>query len=293
MQKNVAGQKYRVFAWDVTTNLPATGDAANITAKLKKDWGAIAPVTDTNPTETEDGYYEFNISQAESNANVLDLYPESSTADIQVIGVPGSLVTTPPNYSAMGIESDGDISKVNLCDVNTDMRGTDNAALDATVAKTGADGDTLETLSDQMDGLATDIAAIPVATVISNLLGTINVSYAEEAGSVTIKRGDVINVPVIIQSDLTGKRLFYGARKYPSSSSYTMGDDAGGANEIELINITVVDSVTTGFIPFDGTNNDVEACTYKSEVEARDADGLSNPVTAISFDTIVKGDIIR
>lgn len=36
---------------------------------------------------------------------------------------------------------------------NRYMRGTDSAALDATVAKTGADGDTLETLSDQIDGL--------------------------------------------------------------------------------------------------------------------------------------------
>ena len=128
MQKNITGQKWRVFAFNRTDNTPVTGDAANITAKLSKDWGAKTATGDTNPTETEDGYYEFDITQAESNANNLDLYPESSTADVQVIGVPGGQVTTPPNYSALGIESDGDLTKVNLCDSNTDMRGTDNAS---------------------------------------------------------------------------------------------------------------------------------------------------------------------
>lgn len=135
MQKNTTGQKWRVFAFNRTDNTPVTGDAANITAKIAKDWGTKTPVGDTNPTEIEDGYYEFDMAQAESNGNVLDLYPESSTADVQVIGVPGSLVTTPPNYSTLGIENDGDLTKVNLCDTNTDMRGTDDAALDATVAK--------------------------------------------------------------------------------------------------------------------------------------------------------------
>ena len=131
MQKNVASQKWRVFAFDRTNGAPKTGDAANITAKIAKDWGTKTSVTDTNPTETEDGYYEFDISQSESNGNVLDLYPESSTADIQVIGVPGSFVTTPPNFSDLGIESDGDLTKVNLCASNTDMRGTENAATEA------------------------------------------------------------------------------------------------------------------------------------------------------------------
>jgi len=94
MQKNVASQKWRVFAFDRTDNSPKTGDAANITAKICKDWGTKDAVTDTNPTEIEDGYYEFDLTQSETNANNLDLYPESSTTDIQVIGVPGNYVTT-------------------------------------------------------------------------------------------------------------------------------------------------------------------------------------------------------
>lgn len=128
LQKNVASQKWRVFAFDNNGD-PVTGDAANITAKIAKDWGTATATNDVNPTEVEDGYYLFDLTQAETNANVLDLYPESSTANTYVIGVTGTIYTVALNFSALGIESDGDLTKVNLCDTNTDMRGTDSAAL--------------------------------------------------------------------------------------------------------------------------------------------------------------------
>ena len=94
MQKNVSGQKWQVFAFDRTTNVPKTGDAAQITANLRKDWGTAAAVADTNPTELEDGFYLFALTQAETNADVLALAPESSTADIQVIAIPAVVYTT-------------------------------------------------------------------------------------------------------------------------------------------------------------------------------------------------------
>ena len=96
MDKNVAGQKWQVFAFDRTDNTPKTGDAANITANLRKDWGAAAAVADTNPTELEDGFYLFDMAQAETNADVLAMAPESSTADIQVIAIPAVIYTTDP-----------------------------------------------------------------------------------------------------------------------------------------------------------------------------------------------------
>jgi hypothetical protein len=93
LSKNVAGQKWTVFAFNRTTNAPVTGDAANITAKLSKDWGTLAAIVDTNPTEIEDGYYRFDLTQEESNASVLNIFPESTTAGVQVIGVPGTIST--------------------------------------------------------------------------------------------------------------------------------------------------------------------------------------------------------
>lgn len=115
-RKNVTGQKWRVYAFDRTDNTSKTGDAANITAKIAKDDGTATALGDTNPTETEDGFYLFDLTQAETNADKLSLYPESSTADIQVVGSPAEVFTVPDNFQELGIESDGDLTKVNTVD---------------------------------------------------------------------------------------------------------------------------------------------------------------------------------
>jgi len=93
MQKNTASQKWVVYAWDTSDLSPKTGDAANITANLRIDGGTANPVDDTNPTELEDGYYIFNLSQAETNGDMLLICPASSTANIQVRGVPEVVFT--------------------------------------------------------------------------------------------------------------------------------------------------------------------------------------------------------
>lgn len=88
LYKNVGAQKAAVFAYDKTTGAAKTGDAANITAYLSKDWGAAAAVADTNPTEMDatnmPGWYAFDLAQAETNAEVLVLAPKSSTANVLV-----------------------------------------------------------------------------------------------------------------------------------------------------------------------------------------------------------------
>lgn len=93
MQKNIASQIWVVFAFDRTDNTPKTGDAANITANLRIDGGSANAVDDTNPTELEDGFYYFNLTQAETNGDYILICPASSTANIQVIGVPGAVWT--------------------------------------------------------------------------------------------------------------------------------------------------------------------------------------------------------
>jgi hypothetical protein len=123
LQKNTAGQKWRVFAFDTATNTPVTGGAAAITAKLAKDWGVATALGDTNPTEVEDGFYLFDLTQAETNANWLDLYPESGTAGVQVIGVPGSMGTIPAALYTVGAVVD-DIKKMLRADVQVDTTTT-------------------------------------------------------------------------------------------------------------------------------------------------------------------------
>ena len=84
--KNVASQKLAVFAYTPADGAAKTGDAANITAYLSKDWGAAAPLADTNPTELDatnmPGWYVFDLAQTETDAEVLIVAPKSATAGV-------------------------------------------------------------------------------------------------------------------------------------------------------------------------------------------------------------------
>ena len=86
MYRNTAGT-LKVFAFNRINNAPVVGGAAQITCRVSINGGARAALADTNPTETEDGYYLFDITAAETNGITADFYPESSTSNVQVIPV--------------------------------------------------------------------------------------------------------------------------------------------------------------------------------------------------------------
>ena len=119
MFKNVASQKLTVFAFDATTGLPQTGDASNITAYVDKDYAGLNVLTDTSATEVDStnakGYYIFDLTQSETDANALLFTAKSSTANIVVIGVPALIYTVPPNFTLLSIDSNGrtDVIKIN------------------------------------------------------------------------------------------------------------------------------------------------------------------------------------
>ncbi len=164
MQKNVAGQRWPVFAFGgaghANEGEPITGDAANITANLRIDGGAANAVDDTNPTELEDGYYYFDITQAESNGDSIVICPESSTANVEVIGVPGaawprqadSLVATAASIAALN-----DAPAVSAVAIRTEI-DSNSTQLAAIVA------DTNELQTDDIPGL---IAALNDAPAVS------------------------------------------------------------------------------------------------------------------------------
>lgn len=87
MFKDVAGQKLAVFAWDAANGAAKTGDAAQITGQISKDGAATAATNDANPTELDatdaPGVYLFDMTQAETNADLIVLQAASSTADIE------------------------------------------------------------------------------------------------------------------------------------------------------------------------------------------------------------------
>lgn len=92
MYRNVASQKLHVFAFDYTTGAPKTGDAANITAYVSKDYGSVTVLGDTSATEMSStnapGWYLFNLTQGETDAHDLLFTGKSSTPNITVVAQP-------------------------------------------------------------------------------------------------------------------------------------------------------------------------------------------------------------
>ncbi len=101
MNVNTAGQKLQVFAFDHTTGAPVTGDAANITAYRSIDGGTVTVLTDTSATELSatnaPGWYQFDLSQAETNGQSILYTAKSITADVTVLG--GIYAPLPAGFS--------------------------------------------------------------------------------------------------------------------------------------------------------------------------------------------------
>lgn len=115
MFKNVASQTIDLFVFDYSTGAPKTGDAANLTAYLSKDDGTLTALTDTSGAEISStnapGWYRFDVSQSESNANKLLFTGKSSTANATMVG---KTIYTRPQYAADTVISSGGIVSANV-----------------------------------------------------------------------------------------------------------------------------------------------------------------------------------
>ena len=108
--KNVASQKIGVYAYDPTvtpgTSPSKTGDAANITAEISLDGAASTATNDVNPTELDatdhPGIYLFDLTQAETNADLINISAVSATSNVlldpvQVLTLPGDSTSLSAN----------------------------------------------------------------------------------------------------------------------------------------------------------------------------------------------------
>ena len=232
-KKNTASQKFNVLAINTATSLPVTGDAANITAKISIDSAAFASVTDTNPTELDatnaPGVYVFDLSQSETNGDVLTIVPSSSTANVQMdilniytvvlndykadvsaLATSSALATVDSNVDAILVDTDATIPAL-IADVptvaefeartlvaasyfdpaadtvanvtlvattttNTDMVGTNNAALASSLSITNSSVNTIKAVTNNLpdsgalSSLATASDLATVDTVVDAIL---------------------------------------------------------------------------------------------------------------------------
>lgn len=87
LTKNTAGQKIACFAVDTTTDLPKTGLANNdITVKWSKDGTSQGNLTDQVNSEDGNlnGIYYFDLTQAETNGDLLVFSFTSATANVLI-----------------------------------------------------------------------------------------------------------------------------------------------------------------------------------------------------------------
>ena len=91
MQKNQAGQSITMLAIDTATGKPKTGDAANLTAYVSKDDGAVTALGDASAAELNatnaKGLYTWTLTQAETNADKLVFSGKSTTTNVELIPV--------------------------------------------------------------------------------------------------------------------------------------------------------------------------------------------------------------
>jgi hypothetical protein len=159
MFKNTASQNWVVFAFQdeggANPGEPVTG-LADITGNLYLD-GSATPnaIDDLNPTELGGGYYAFGITAAESNADNIAISAASATANVNVIGVPGSVYTSPATPD------------VNVIQISGDTTAADN--LELQYDGTGISGDNYPATQSQVGSISVASAAINVVNESYNL----------------------------------------------------------------------------------------------------------------------------
>ncbi len=246
MFKNVASQKVTLFAFDATTNLPKTGDAANITPYYSLDDGTVTVLASPTATEADatnaKGYYTAALAQGETNGNKILFSAKSSTSNIVVIAVPAIVYPVAANFSSLSIDSSGrvDVIKVN---------GTSQTARDlgASVLLSSGTGTGQVSLASGVV-LATDALgnALATASAVANIAVTsaaLNQTAASRSITTGTGSGGVANTTaadLVYDSvaDVTGTLDFY----YQFDISGTSGSAAVGVEWLGYV-VGVVNTI--------------------------------------------------
>jgi hypothetical protein len=167
MFKNVA-TKIALFAFDTTTGAAKTGDAANITAYVSKDYGSVTVLADTSATEMDatnaKGWYLFDVAQGETNADALLFTAKSTTANIAIVGQ--YIFTTPNRFTGLVIDSAG------LADANAVKVGPSGSGTAQTAADLGAVAPAIKAKTDNLpsDPASESLLIAAIAAVDTDVL---------------------------------------------------------------------------------------------------------------------------
>lgn len=188
MFKNVAAQKIALLALDSATGRPKTGDAANITGYVSKDFGAPAALGTAAPTEISStnapGWYLFTLTQAETNGDGLLFTAKSTTSGVDIVG--NLIYTLPPNFSSIAIDSNGNVKVQTGLKKSQGLNNYEFVMTDSTTHNP-IPGKTV-TVTRSLDGGAFVAGTIGAVTEVSDGVYKVDLPAADLNGSVVTLR---------------------------------------------------------------------------------------------------------
>ena len=112
--------------------------------------------------------------------------------------------------------------------------------------------------------------------VLSAIDGALQIAYASDGGTTEVVRGDTVSIPYNLTVDMTSKRLYFAAKKKAGDPTYSIA--------VKEITSSISDAGEgQGVIPLLSAELGIADGDYAAEVEMRDSDGLSNPITVLKF----------
>lgn len=263
MQKNVASQKLIVFAFTSTTNVEKTGDAANITAYVSKDYGSVTVLGDTSATEMDatnaKGYYLFDLAQAETNADTLLFSAKSSTANIVVVGAPAVVFTTPANFGAQSIDSNGRVDVIKVAGTTQTARDLGTSVLLSSGTGTGQ----LDFTSGVVKTNVTQL--LGTAWLTPGTAGTPDVNAKLHGG--TSQTGRDIGASVLLSSGSGTGQLDFTAGIVKANPTQWLGNNipAANVNGVPLVDLKytlgTISPATAGSVRADSVTGAVGSVT--------------------------------
>lgn len=183
MFKNVAS-KITFFVFDSTTGLPKTGDAANLTAYVSKDFGSVTVLADTSATEDDatnaKGNYTFDLAQGETNGDDLKFTCKSATANITC--VPRFVATNPNLFSSLAVDSSGRVDVIKVAGTTQTARDLGASVLLSSGTGTGQ----LDFTSGVVKGNVTQILGTAASTPATAGILEVNVKNWNNLAAVAL-----------------------------------------------------------------------------------------------------------
>lgn len=267
MFKNIASQKLSIYVFDSTTNLPKTGDAANLTAYRSLDDGAVTVLGDTSATEQDatnaKGFYIFDLTQGETNGDKIMFSCKSATANMVCLAMPAVVYTTPPNFTTASIDSNGRLDIIKIAGTTQTARDIGASVLLSSGTGTGQ----LKLASGYVAMTWADVAA---PTTAVDLSGT-TIKTTQKVDVDTIKTNPVVNA---------------GTITFPTNATL-----ASTTNITAAIGITVsTNSDKTGYTM---ANSGIGAASFTAAALAAIADALLDRNMATGTDSGTDSTAVR